>query len=250
MVNPDELREFVTNGILVKRGFVAPDLVEVAAALVRDWYRRKMSPDDVAAYTQRTFAPDLGGHPALMALFARSGAADVAGALLGDIQPGAPGPNQIRVRESTLPPPPPDKAMHVDGVACPHLDPADLRTFSLLVGVVLSDVSDERGGALRYLPGGHLSMAEWFRTQWALGMTAQTPPHIDADAGTPLLGRPGDLLLMHHLVPHAVGRNDLAEPRIMAYFRVSHVDHARRRLHALRDPWLDYPGLVNLGVIA
>ncbi|PMR62094.1 hypothetical protein C1A38_06210, partial [Verrucosispora sp. ts21] len=47
------------------------------------------------------------------------------------------------------------------------------------------------------------------------------------------------------LVPHAVGRNMTAAPRIMAYFRVSHVNHASHRLAALRDPWLDFPPLAE-----
>jgi hypothetical protein len=50
---------------------------------------------------------------------------------------------------------------------------------------------------------------------------------------------------MHHLVPHAVGRNQTTSPRVMAYFRVSHADHAKRRLGALHDPWLDYPPLAD-----
>jgi hypothetical protein len=51
---------------------------------------------------------------------------------------------------------------------------------------------------------------------------------------------------MHHLVPHSVGRNLTPFPRVMAYFRVSHPDHPRRRLEALRDPWLDYPPLISI----
>jgi ectoine hydroxylase-related dioxygenase (phytanoyl-CoA dioxygenase family) len=72
-------------------------------------------------------------------------------------------------------------------------------------------------------------------------MTDQVPPLVDADQGMPLLGTPGDVLLMHHLVPHAVGRNRSSVPRVMAYFRVSHVHHSEQRLEALRDPWLEYP---------
>ena len=86
-------------------------------------------------------------------------------------------------------------------------------------------------------------MAEWFRSVWSLGLTDQVPPHVDAEEGVPFVGKPGDVLVMHHLVQHAVGRNNTGSPRIMAYFRISHVDHASHRLDALRDPWLDYPAL-------
>lgn len=239
----DELADFARDGLLIKRGTISQDFVEPAASLVQDWYRERMNPAEITAYTQKTFAPELGTHPTLLALFTRSGILDLVTSLLGQFQPVTTAQIQIRVPEADLPWAQPDKAMHVDGVASPHLDPAELRTFSLLVAVILSDVQDTYGGALRYVPGGHLRMAEWFRTEWALGMIEQVPPDIDAHEGTALLGRPGDVLLMHHLVPHAVGPNHSTTPRTMAYFRVSHVHHASRRLDALRDPWLDYPAL-------
>ncbi|MEV6515028.1 phytanoyl-CoA dioxygenase family protein [Micromonospora chalcea] len=239
----DDLSTFTTKGLVVKRNFVPAHLIDCATALVTDWYRTDLDQRRLAEFTQRTFAPHLSDHRDLLALFAQSGVAGLAGELLGDVAPVATTQIQIRVPERDFGQAQPEKAMHVDGVACPHLDPAELRTFSLLVGVVLSNISDPAGGALRYVIGGHLRMAEWFRTQWSLGVTAQVPPHIDAEQGTPLLGKPGDVLLMHHLVPHAVGRNLTPHPRIMAYFRVSHVRHASRRLDALRDPWLDFPPL-------
>lgn len=242
-LSDEELNTFRTNGLIIKPGFVRPDLVQRATALVTDWYRNDMDRSQLVGYTQRTFAPDLGGHPDILALFDNSGVADIVRDLLGDFLPIRTTQIQIRVPEAEIGEAQPKKAMHVDGVSCPHLDPDELRTFSLLVGVVLSDISDPTAGALRYVPGGHLRMAEWFRTQWSLGITDQVPPQVDAETGTALLGKPGDVLLMHHLVPHSVGGNLSASPRIMAYFRVSHPDHASRRLDALRDPWLDYPAL-------
>jgi hypothetical protein len=242
-LHADEWAAFATNGIIIKRGFVSPDLVNRAVALITDWYCTEMNQALLANYTQRTFAPELGSHPDILALFAQSGVVGLVRDLVGDFAPITTTQIQIRVPQTALQQVQPDKAMHVDGVACPHLDPAELRTFSLLVGVVLSDISDPAGGALRYVPGGHVRMAQWFGTEWSLGITDQVPPHIDAEQGVAFLGKPGDVLLMHHLVPHAVGQNYTTTPRIMAYFRVSHVDHPSRRLEALRDPWLDFPSL-------
>jgi hypothetical protein len=244
-LNADELASFTTTGVIVKRDFVYRELADRAAALVTSWYRGDMDQSRLVEYTQRTFAPGLGSSDDVLALFTRSGVDELVRELVGDFVPIATTQIQIRVPESELRDVQPAKAMHVDGVSCPHLDASELRTFSLLVGVVLSDISDPAGGALRYVPGGHLGMADWFRTEWSLGITDQVPPYVDAEAGVSFLGGPGDVLLMHHLVPHAVGRNDTTRPRVMAYFRVSHVDHASRRLDALRDPWLDYPALTT-----
>ena len=239
-LSPQEKTEFMRDGAIVRRGFVPAHLVDRARSIIDAWYRTEMEPGLIGSYTQRTFAPELGGHHDLLALFHESGVADLVTSLVDDVQPVSTVQIQIRVPGSNAGIVQPDKAMHVDGVACPHLDPDELRTFSLLVGVVLSEINDPRAGALRYVPGGHLRMAEWFRTEWSMGLTDQVPPPIDAEHGTPLLGVPGDVLLMHHLVPHAVGGNTSAAPRVMAYFRISHTAHAGQRLQALRDPWLEY----------
>ncbi|MET9292296.1 phytanoyl-CoA dioxygenase family protein [Streptomyces sp. NPDC003077] len=238
----EEKDAFKRDGVVIRRGLVAPALVHRASSLIETWYR-DLQPNDIPAYSQRTFAPELGSHPDILALYGQTEAAELATVLLGAILPVTTTQIQVRVPESEFPGVQPEKTMHVDGVSCPHLDPRELRTFSLLVGVVLSDVSSAQDGALHYQPGGHHTMADWFRTQWALGMTEQVPPEIGHEQGVPLLGVPGDVLLMHHLVPHSVGRNLTPFPRVMAYFRVSHPHHPRRRLEALRDPWLDYPAL-------
>jgi hypothetical protein len=242
-LSADDRVTFTDDGMITKRGFVPRALVNHAAALVNNWYSNDMDQTQLTAYTQRTFAPELGGHPDLLALLTDSGVSELVKDLVGEFAPVTTVQIQIRIPEADLLQVQPEKEMHVDGVACPHLNPAELRTFSLLVGVVLSDVSDPGGGALRYVPGGHLRMSDWFRSEWSLGLTDQVPPQIDAEQGIPFLGMPGDVLLMHHLVPHAVGRNHTTTPRIMAYFRISHIDHASHRLESLRDPWLDYPAL-------
>ncbi|WP_405842619.1 phytanoyl-CoA dioxygenase family protein [Streptomyces platensis] len=245
-LTPEEKAAFKRGGVLIRRGLAAPGQVQHAVSLIDGWYRKELVADDIPAYSRRTFVPELGESPELLALYTESGAAKLAASLLGDTGPVTTAQIQIRVPEDAFPGVQPAKAMHVDGVSCPHLDPQELRTFSLLVGVVLSDIDDPKAGALHYLPGGHLAMARWFADEWSLGMTEQVPPEIDHELGTPLLGTPGDVLLMHHLVPHSVAHNLMPFPRVMAYFRVSHPDHAHHRLEALRNPWLDYPPLTEV----
>ena len=236
---------FLRDGVIIRRAAFSPDVTGLVRQLVGDWYRDHFDASRVTEYTQRTFAPDLGSHPALLSLLTATGARDTATDLLGEIAPVTTAQIQIRIPGGELASVQPVKAMHVDGVSCPHLDPAELRTFSLLVGIPLSEVTSPEGGALHYLPGGHLRMSRWFAAEWSIGITNQVPPAINAETGTPFLGSIGDLLLMHHLVPHAVGANDTGTPRVMAYFRLSHPGHASRRLDALRDPWLDYPPLAR-----
>jgi hypothetical protein len=247
-ITQPERATFVRDGAIIRRGYVPGRLVDRARALIDNWYRADLRPEHINTYTQRTFAPALGGHPDLLALFHESGVSNLVDSLIDAVEPIETAQIQIRIPEPSTGLTQPAKAMHVDGVACPHLDPAELRTFTLLVGVLLSEIADPNGGALRYVPGGHLRMADWFRTEWSAGMTQQVPPHLDAEQGTPLLGAPGDVLLMHHLVPHAVGHNSTTAPRIMVYFRVAHLRHVDQRLQALRDPWLEFAPLRSIAV--
>jgi hypothetical protein len=242
----EEKAAFKRDGVLIRRGLAAPGKIRRAVSRIDESYRKGMTPDDIPAYSRRTFAPELGDTAELLALYTQTGAADLATGLLGETTPVTTAQIQIRVPEGQFPGVQQEKKMHVDGVSCPHLDPNELRTFSLLVGVVLSDIYDPQCGALHYLPSGHLTMARWFDDEWSLGMTEQVPPEIDRERGTPFLGEPGDVLLMHHLVPHTVAQNLMPFPRVMAYFRISHPDHASRRLEALRAPWLDYPPLAEI----
>jgi len=193
-LTPQETAAFVQDGAVVRRAFVPGRLVDRVRSSVDGWYRTEMDPALISSYTQRTFAPDLGNDHDVLALFHESGVADLVTSLVPEIEPVVTAQIQIRVPESDTDITQPEKAMHVDGVSCPHLDPSELRTFTLLVGVVLSEIADSGGGALRYVPGGHVDMAEWFRTEWSIGMTDQVPPRIDAEQGTPLLGSPGDVL--------------------------------------------------------
>lgn len=239
----DEIQLFRRDGMFVRRRLAPAELVGKAAALIERWQQDEMNHGQITEYTQRTFAPEHCSHPDLLNLYNQTEAAALATELLSTPAPVSTAQVQTRIPTSQLRTTQPEKSMHVDGVSCPHLDPAELRTFSLLVGVALSSIGTPNGGALRYQPGGHHDMAEWFRTTWSLGITDQVPAHIAATEGIPLLAEPGDVLFMHHLVPHAVGNNHTNTPRVMAYFRISHQDHAARRLDALRDPWLDYPAL-------
>ncbi|MFD9415989.1 phytanoyl-CoA dioxygenase family protein [Streptomyces goshikiensis] len=241
-VTDNERAQFRRDGMFVRRG-LATTITGPARDLITTWYAKDYDPDRLTEYTQRTFAPEHGQHPALLDLYTATGAADIARGLLTEPAQVTTTQVQIRIPADQLATAQTEKAMHVDGVGCPHLDPAELRTFSLLVGVVLSPITRPDAGALHYVPGGHLTMSRWFATEWARGITDQVPPDIDATDGVPLLAEVGDVLFMHHLVPHAVGTNHSTVTRLMAYFRVSHTQHPARRLDALRDPWLDYPAL-------
>jgi hypothetical protein len=244
-----EQHAFIRDGLVIRRGLVPGRLLQAATARIDDWYQRHLNTARIENYTQKTFAPELGDHPDLLALYTGCDVHHIAAQLVhpARLAPVTSVQVQIRIPERALDAPQPVKAMHVDGVACPHLEPRELRTFTLLAGVILSPVAHADHGAMHYLPGGHHRMARWFATERADDTAEQVPADVETEPGVPLFGEPGDVIFMHHLVPHRVGANTSDRPRIMAYFRLSHIDHAQLVLPALRDPWTEYP---HLGALA
>ncbi len=122
--------------VLSRRGMIPDELLRPAAHLVDAWMREHYDPARLIAYTNQTFAPDLGGHPDLLGLFHDSGLRELVTQLLYPA-PVTSAQIQIRLPDSAEQP---VKAMHVDGVSCPHLHPEDLDTFTLIAGVVLSGI--------------------------------------------------------------------------------------------------------------
>src|SRR5690349_8074043 len=121
----EELTTFASQGMLIKRGLIAHKLAVRARALAEDWYEHGMKFTELVTYTQRSFAPEHGSHPDLLALFYSSDVVDLVTSLVCEFQPVTAAQVQIRVPERDLPQAQPEKAMHVDGVACPHLDPSE-----------------------------------------------------------------------------------------------------------------------------
>ncbi|MEU8954883.1 phytanoyl-CoA dioxygenase family protein [Streptomyces sp. NPDC048518] len=241
----NERRRFVDHGVLIRRALVHGDILSRARDLVGGWLNEAYDPARLTAHTERSFAPELEEHPDVLALYRRSSLMELAEDLLRPARTAAVTRAQIQIR---LPhgTEQPVKRMHVDGVSCPHLEPRDLRTFTFIVGVVLDGSATADAGALHYVPGGHHRMADYFATDWVLGQPAQTPDDIDTQDGTAFTAQPGDVIVMHHLVPHRVGINTSSTPRVMAYFRVRHAQHRDLAMAALSNPWLEYPALAGL----
>jgi hypothetical protein len=56
-----ERGEFLSNGLIVRRGVLGPELTGPAGTLVDAWYNGQFDAGRIAEFTQRTFAPDTDG---------------------------------------------------------------------------------------------------------------------------------------------------------------------------------------------
>ena len=162
----------------------------------------------------------------------------------------------------------------------------NIMNFSALVGVALSDQTEEGVGNVGLLKGAHHQMERFFRGQRDTGgpLGPDGPDWERIDTGAPngsglrhypdavreafrpngvetpdgkfwpkptlLRLAPGDAVIALHTVPHGATRVAGSEPRLMAYFRVTsnRRPETTRAVYpeALCDIWHEWPGMAEV----
>jgi hypothetical protein len=183
------------------------------------------------------------------------------GNLLDVVQPRA---GQVALRfpsfsEGQLPPDRNRKIdWHIDG-----MKKGDFAPFSLLVGVALTDQTEEWMGNLCVFPGSHNALQQPTRN---FARAAADPGAVyepgtvsciefaRAAMGAVELGEPqqplltqGDVVLCHQRLAHSAALNVIGPHiRQIVYFRVSHKDHNSLKEASLDDLWIEFEGMHDL----
>ena len=152
------------------------------------------------------------------------------------------------------------EAWHTDGLRKGKSHP-----FSLLVGVCLSDCSEEFQGNLLLFPGKHLVVHDMMRFSETQSFLKELPieqenekqnsTHVAEEINNlpalPPLGKPlhlelrkGDIVLLHPDLPHSGGSNWGSQIRIMVYFRICLTDNMDGQGHR-EDPFYDFSDRVR-----
>ncbi|HHZ91023.1 TPA: phytanoyl-CoA dioxygenase [Candidatus Poribacteria bacterium] len=132
---------------------------------------------------------------------------------------------------------------HLDGVSIPEADGRP-GTFTLLVGILITDQPRPDMGNLWVWPGTHLTHANFFRHQGIESLMASGgSPDIWLPDPIQIVGQAGDLLLAHYLLAHNIGGNRSDKIRRAVYFRLQRSDHRDHWQQALQDPWYDFDGI-------
>ena len=230
-----QLGEFAERGLLLLPRVAPPDLVVGASRAIDEMI--DADPPSPDARGPHNYFPEAANAPALAALLTGSPAFGLAESLTGPDTLERPWQVQVAVN---IPPFP-----HKPGI--PHIDgfppESDGRpgTFTMLLGVLMSDQLDEDAGNLWVWPGTHLTHAAYFDEHGpdAFFEAAGYPP-IPLPEPEPVRGQAGDLLLAHYLLGHNIGGNTSQSVRRAVYYRVKRAGHEPRWREFLQDPWLDY----------
>ena len=230
-----QLREFVDRGFVVIRDAIPSSLVAAANETIDALLQRR--PPEPGHVGNLAFFERAEDEPELMNLIHAGSVLAAAERLTGsgtlDVRP------QPQVALNYPPSPHRPGGPHIDGGA-PEPDGRP-STFTMLVGVLLTDQAHKDMGNLWVWPGSHLSHQDYFREHGhdeLLRSGGQLP--IALREPEQVLGRPGDVILAHYLLGHNIGGNTSTEVRRAVYFRLKHRDHDRRWRTCLRDAWADY----------
>jgi hypothetical protein len=241
--------EFEREGYVVVPGVVDRPRIDDVLQLLNSWLFSGFDSTQRLTYYAQSFAPELVTDPRILGLVTETGALDLAAALVG--RPiTVPERGQIALRFPVPPGNPPFVAgAHVDGVPTEfNAVPSDGRIhgFTVLAGLLLSDLPGPGQGNLTVWPRTHIAMAEWFREH---GTTVEDPQSffrateaVAAATSEPVMvtGHAGDLLLAHHLLAHANGAHTGPHVRYEVFFRLSTDVRDQLGDDVLTDPWAEW----------
>jgi len=223
---------------------VVPDAPRAAALrAINRSLGQGLPPADLPVYRSRSFCPELQREPVILDLLRATPVWSLAESLLGEGRIEAVRSGQIALAFPQAEPPAPPYP-HLDGLHTPTngVPAGEVRSFTLLIGIVLSDVLRPGAGSLTVWPGSHRLYEAHFRDQGPESLLRGMPP-VPLPEPVEVTGRAGDVVLCHYQLAHAVGANTSPHVRYAVYFRLKSKGHDGRRWECLTDLWKEWPGI-------
>ncbi|MBV6695722.1 phytanoyl-CoA dioxygenase family protein [Kitasatospora aureofaciens] len=156
---------------------------------------------------------------------------------------GLPTPEVAQLAFTIPPHPHHPGAPHIDGLT-PTEDDGRPGTFTVLVGLLLTDQSQRDRGNLWVWPGSHLSTGDWLRVHGADALRNAIPyPPVELPTPRQVTGPAGSLVLVHYLLAHNIGGHfgtTHDERRETVYFRLRADGHRERWRTAVTDPLVEF----------
>jgi ectoine hydroxylase-related dioxygenase (phytanoyl-CoA dioxygenase family) len=238
----DSLRN---RGYVVLPGVIPRTHLEAALRAINSSLGRGLGPEDVARFRAQSFCPELQKADVILDLFRDTATSTAAASLVGPEGLERVTTGQIALsfpaegKASARPPHP-----HLDGMYTPDngVPAGSILSFTMLAGMVLSDVDGPDAGNLVVWPGSHRILEGYFRARGPKSLLAGMP-EIDLGQAEPVFARAGDVVLCHYQLAHAAGPNTSPHIRYAVYFRLKRKGHDRLNWECLTDVWREWPGI-------
>jgi hypothetical protein len=193
-------------------------------------------------YNHRSWCPEIRDASQLTALIEDPAVRAVCDAALGkgryDVSQA-----QIAIRKAHSAPEQSPPSPHIDGIPTPDngLEGNQLKSFTALLGIFLTEASSEFAGNFTVWPGSHTLLENYFATHGKSAL-AEGMPAIPLGEPTQLLCQPGDVVFCHYQLAHGAAVNTSDRDRIAVFFRLSFKSiegpgRADRRWYNLTHLW-------------
>ena len=230
-------------GYVVLPGLVPRVRYEAALTAINTSLGRGLRPEDGPRFRATSFCPELQRSNVILDLFRETPASAAAASLVGGDGLERVTTGQIALsfpaEKETRPP-----HAHLDGLYTPDngVPAGSVLSFTMLAGIVLSDVTTPDAGNLVAWPGSHRALEACFRERGPKSLL-EGMPDIDLGKPEPVLARAGDVVLCHYQLAHAAGPNTSPHVRYAVYFRLKRKGHDRQKWECLTDVWREWPGI-------
>ena len=242
-LNADQQEALLRDGYAAVPGVVPAAPLAAALRAINHSLGQGLPPADLPVFRSRSFCPELQRTPVILDLLRATPAWLLAESLLGEgcVEPVRSGQIALSFPQTE---PPEAPYPHLDGLHTPTngVPAGEVRSFTLLVGVILSDVTGPGAGNLTVWPGSHRLYESYFRDNGPKSLLGGMPPIALPDP-VEVTGSVGDVVLCHYQLAHAVGANTSPHVRYAVYFRLKSRGHDGRRWESLTDLWKEWPGL-------
>ncbi len=241
-LNPAQKKKLLEDGYITVPGLVPPALVKEALREINHRLGLGRTQTMDAYADARDYWSDDVDAPAIMDLLFKSPLWDLAEAPAGAGKLQRPATGQIALRFPSVNNSHGGPASHVDGFYSPNANKTISR-FTMLVGVLLSDVPEKYMGNLAVYPGTHRKIAEYIERSGSASLRAGLAGKIDLPEAVQITGKAGDAVLLHYQLAHDKEQNLSHQIRYAAYWRIWHVDADAQQPEGLTDIWREWPAL-------
>ena len=244
----EQKRQFQQDGFLTLPGIVPRERVDAALrAINASLGERGMHPDELPTLRARSYAPELQDAPAITGLLHETPLWGLAESAIGPgrIRPVGRGQIALRFPVTTEPAEP---RPHIDGMYSPTngVPKGEIRNFTALVGVLLSDLPGVAAGNFTVWPGTHRLYEGYFREHGPQALL-EGMPRVALPAPRQITGQAGDAVLCHYQLAHGIAGNGSPHIRYAIFFRLSHVDHDNVHWECMTDIWREWEGMRGVG---
>ena len=247
-LNLRQKQEIADKGYVQVPGVVSPLMVAEALRAINHSVGQGMNVSDMTRFRAQSYCPEIQNSAAITDLLKKTPAWDLAESAIGTGRIKPPGGGQIALRFPSLDEPGRARP-HLDGMYSPTngVQEGTIGNFTMLLGILLSDVPAPLMGNLHVWPGTHKLYEAYFREHGPQSLLQGMPP-VEMPTPEAVMGKAGDVVLVHYQVAHGVGPNVSPHTRYMIFFRLSHRDHGDLHWECMTDIWREWEGI--RGVIA